>query len=519
MQIGTANSRRLVAAVDLLPLRPGGENGGIKPAIFALLRAARAEAQDKLVFVFLTNSASHRQVRDLAAPGDILICVLEDPAHPCSELNAGLANEFKIIPQPADLIRAIDVDVLYCPFGATTFHASGVPTVALIADLLHKDFPFTLTQQQIAERESYIQSTIRVATRLQCISRSGMERMIEHYGVPRSTLFYTYLPIHVRLDGPYAELGAPAEPASKRPFFFYPANLWLHKNHELLLLSFASYCHQAKGDEGWDLVLTFHEDERAAHLRALAQTLGISERVRFAGFVTEPELRRIWQTAGALVFVSLHEGFGIPLVEAMHYGVPIVSGNDFSLREVAGDACYRIDPRKPASITQALIEVSGNSELRAALIKRGRERLALFDLKIAASSLLEVFRDVTRKEFDFPRRSKHSREPSVTTPTPASAERWKIEMEFDRPAPSTKFLVYLDDMFFGSFKPAALGEKGFSFFCRPEGRTLALRAWPEKPSTVAVNGGPADVPVKRIIAKGSDGRRVLLYEKCKVQGA
>lgn len=518
MQIGMANSRRLVAAVDLLPLRPGGENGGIKPAIFALLRAARTEAQSKLVFVFLTNSASHRQVRELAAPGDILICALEDPAHPCSELDAGLANEFKIIPPPPDLVRSIDVDLLYCPFGATTFHAPGVPTIALIADLLHKDFPFTLTPPQIAERESYIQSTIRVATRLQCISRSGMERMIEHYRVPRATLFYTYLPIHIRLDQASAELDASAEPVSKRPFFFYPANLWLHKNHELLLLSFARYCHEAE-DEGWDLVLTFHEDDRAGHLRSLAHTLGISKRVRFAGFVTEPELRRIWQSAGALIFPSLHEGFGIPLLEAMHYGIPIISGSDFSLREVAGDACYRIDPRKPASVTQALFEVSGNSELRAALIKRGRERLALFDLKIAATSLLDAFRGVTQSEYDFPRKSKYSREPSLTAPTPASAERWKIELEFDQPAPSTKFSVYLDDMFFGSFKSAAFGEKGFSFFCRPEGRTLALRPFAEKTLRVATNGGLAEIPVKRIVAKGTDSRQVLLYEKCNRQSA
>jgi glycosyltransferase involved in cell wall biosynthesis len=518
MQIGMANSRRLVAAVDLLPLRPGGENGGIKPAIFALLRAARTEAQSKLVFVFLTNSASHRQVRELAAPGDILICALEDPAHPCSELDAGLANEFKIIPPPPDLVRSIDVDLLYCPFGATTFHAPGVPTIALIADLLHKDFPFTLTPPQIAERESYIQSTIRVATRLQCISRSGMERMIEHYRVPRATLFYTYLPIHIRLDQASAELDVPAEPASKRPFFFYPANLWLHKNHELLLLSFARYCHEAE-DEGWDLVLTFHEDDRAGHLRSLAHTLGISERVRFAGFVTEPELRRIWQSAGALVFPSLHEGFGIPLLEAMHYGVPIISGSDFSLREVAGDACYRIDPRKPASVTQALFEVSGNSELRAALIKRGRERLALFDLKIAATSLLDAFSDVTRNEYDFPRKSKYSREPSLTAPTPASAERWEIELDFDEPASSTKFSVYLNDMFFGSFKPAIFGEKGFSFFCRPEGRTLALRPFAEKTLRVATNGGLAEIPVKRIVAKGTDSRQVLLYEKRNRQSA
>jgi glycosyltransferase involved in cell wall biosynthesis len=511
MDKGTANLRRLVVAVDLLPLRPGGENGGLKPAIFALLRAVRAEANDKLVFAFLTNSASHHQVRDLADANDLLICVLEEAQQPFDELKAA-ANEYKVAPVPDDLIKALDVDLLYCPFGATTFHVPGIPTIALIADLLHKDYPFTLTEQQIAEREAYIQKTVRDATLLQSISRSGMERLTEHYRIPRERLFYTYLPIHARLDKARPQAAAPAKSLPPKPFFFYPANLWLHKNHEVLLLSYARYRHLA-GKESWDLVLTFHEEPRADYLRSLAGILGVFEHVHFLGFLSESDLRGVWQRAGALVFPSLHEGFGIPLLEAMHHGVPVITSDQFSLKEVAGDACYIIDPRKPGSLSEALRDVAQDRQLREKLIESGRERLQLFDVKIAARLLFDSFCSVTSKEDDFPRRPRYAHEPPIlTAPTPASNQRWEIEIHYRGVASQRKCLVYLNELPFASFSTRGPAEGNFSFVCRPEGRTLALRLAKDKNGKGATN--PDDgFSVKKILAREDQGGLILLYEE------
>lgn len=501
--------RRLVVAVDLTPLRPGGENGGIKPAIFALLRAVRGEANDKLVFVFLTNSASHTQVRNLAGPNDLLICVLEEAQQPFHDLNAG-TNEYKVAPFPPDLVKALEADLLYCPFGATTFHVQGIPTIALIADLLHRDYPFTLTEPQIAEREAYIQKTVGDATLLQSISRSGMERLTEHYRIPHERLFYTYLPIHARLDD--ARPAAAAKSLPERPFFFYPANLWLHKNHEVLLLSYARYRHLA-GKEAWDLVLTFHEDARTDYLRSLAGILGVSEHVHFLGFLSEPDLRGVWLRAGALVFPSLHEGFGIPLLEAMHHGVPVITSDQFSLKEVAGDACYVIDPRKPSSLSEAFRDVAKDQHLRERLIKSGRKRLELFDVRIAAKLLFDSITSVTSKEDDFPRKPRYALEPPMlTAPTPASNGRWEIEIHYRDVASRRKCLVYLNELPFASFSPRGRAEGNFSFVCRPEGRTLALRL------NKANNGKGETIPdqgfsVKKIVASEDRGGRILLYEE------
>jgi len=507
-------SRPIVVAVDLLPLIPGGENGGIKPAIFSLLRELAHQAGGGLIFVFLTKSTSHGEVRQIAGPNDILICALEDPLHAADAIEMAERAEFKLIPPPPELLRTIDVDLLYCPFGMTPFYVPGIPTIALIADVLHRDYPFSLTEQQISEREAYIQETIRVATKIQCISRSGVDRLVANYNnIEATKLFYTYLPIHLRLGGSSNGADEETKGPVSRPFFFYPANLWIHKNHEILLLSYAHYRERA-GGAAWDLLLTFHEEPKAAELRSLARTLGISEYVRFAGFVCEHELHNIWQTAGALVFPSLHEGFGIPLVEAMHYGVPIITNAEFSLKEIAGDACYLIDPRKPCSLANALLEISTNAELRGELVRRARERLVLFDLRIAARLLLDQFYSAIRTEEDFPRRpdAAAGQTAILTSATPASEERWQIEIACCRTGSHQKLSVYLDDFPYGTFHRADR-EDAFSFVCRPQGRILCVRRARSTTSNSAEQSDSSDHPVTRIVAHDLHGRRIVLYEK------
>jgi glycosyltransferase involved in cell wall biosynthesis len=497
---------RLVVAVDLLPLRPGGENGGLKPAIFSLLQAVRSQTADAVAFLFFTNSASHAQVRQLAGPDDILACILEDPLYPFVN-ETERPNEYKLFPAPPNVVQLLEADLLYCPFGATTLHVSGVPTIALIADFLHRDYPFTLSAEQIAEREAYIQKTLDDASLIQCISRAGMERARANYHVAPDRLFYTYLPIHARLDDA-ASVGDESRPKPSlpdSPFFFYPANLWLHKNHEVLLCGYARYLRLAKS-EPWDLVLTFHEDARAQYLRSIARTLGIEGHVHFLGFLPEHDLHRVWRRAGALVFPSLHEGFGIPLLEAMHYQVPIISGDRFSLKEVGGDAIYLIDAKKPASLSDALLEVSRRPELRAQLIERGQQRLRLFDINVAARTLLDAFRAATRRSDDFPRPPRYANAPElVMAPTPASTEPWTIEIQYEAEN-ATKCIVYLGNIPFASFASSNGARKRFSFVCRPEGRILGVRL-----GSNGQAGGDRQIVITKVVARHAPADEILLY--------
>ena len=181
---------------------------------------------------------------------------------------------------------------------------------------------------------------------------------------------------------------------SATPFFFYPANAWQHKNHEVLLLAYGMYRAgaQAAGQVPWPLVLTGHEDERWAQLHALAGTLDLlgEDAVRFVGYVPAADFGQLWETAGALVFPSLHEGFGIPLLEAMEHGVPVLCSREGSLPEVGADACYFVDARRPAALAEGMIRLAADASLRQSLVRAGRRRLEDFSQDREAGRLLDV---------------------------------------------------------------------------------------------------------------------------------
>ncbi len=126
-------------------------------------------------------------------------------------------------------------------------------------------------------------------------------------------------------------------------------------------------------------------------LRPLARRLGVAERVVFAGAVDDETLRVLYHAAVALVYPSLGEGFGLPIVEAMACGCPVVTSNISSMPEVAGAAALLVNPRDVAALTAALARVRDDSGLRADLVRRGHARAALFTWDAVARRTLDLY--------------------------------------------------------------------------------------------------------------------------------
>ena len=120
----------------------------------------------------------------------------------------------------------------------------------------------------------------------------------------------------------------------------------------------------------------------------LVAELGIDSHVRFMGYVSNEELAYLYAKATALVFPSLIEGFGMPVLEAMHAGLPVVTANTGSLAEVAGDAALLVDPRDPSDIAGALSSLAHDGALRDSLRARGYARAAQFSWEQSARKLL-----------------------------------------------------------------------------------------------------------------------------------
>jgi glycosyltransferase involved in cell wall biosynthesis len=494
--------------VDLSLLRPGGETGGAKPFIFEYLCWMARQEGDRLVFIFLTWSCSHHEVRALARPWDKLVCVRHTkPGPPVNIENWRMGESLRLNP-PIDLALEFKADLIYSPFGSPEFYCPGIPFLASIVDVLHRDYPMTLPQVEIVHRERLFQELACTADAFQCISDLTASRLRHHYSIPPSRIFRSYVAIHERLEG------RPMRPTAQagRPYFLYPANAWAHKNHQTLLVAYGLYRSQA-GDSQWDLVLTGHEDERMHDVLRTAKALGLENSVFYHGHLDDDEFGEVWQHAGALVFASLHEGFGIPLVEAMHYGVPILCSSECSLPEVAGDAALLVDTRNPAQLATAMLRMSQDNSLRHDLVGKGHARLAEFAIEKEGRSFLGHCRRLLSE----PRRVLSKgiypdgwTEPAAILGLPSWEERCRVQLTVaPMPAPR-RVRFYLGVIPLGGFSLVSEKEHHIEFVLYPCGRPLVLKV------ADATNLNPEDHRVHGILlaearVMSQDDQTVVLW--------
>ena len=156
-------------------------------------------------------------------------------------------------------------------------------------------------------------------------------------------------------------------------FFLYPANFWQHKNHHTLLTAFVA-ARKAGLPNDIKLVCTGAPGEGMNAVIAAAQSMGLGGVASFPGFVDDCEFVALMKSALGVVFPSLYEGFGMPIIEAMAVGCPVACSNCTSLPEVAGDAAILFDPHEPGEIAEAICRLESDQELRSMLVARGKKR-------------------------------------------------------------------------------------------------------------------------------------------------
>lgn len=392
-------STRRNVLVDLRGLETDGSNGGLQTYVSWLLPWLVRHHREKFAFLALARF----QNIEFAAS------ILGDEDAVWIESNSDVALQAPGSGQPAIAtgswsvefaISSLGIDTIYSPLGPLPCTPpDGVHSVALVADMLHAEMPMCLDHSIVQQRSRYITHIARHASLIQCISHSSESKFLQHFPSAAGRTFFSYLPVHKRFERVEPDHAVTLETSNARPYFLYPANFWPHKNHLGLIVGYHQYVRK-QGNTAWDLVLTGADYngglERA---RETAASLGLGDRIRFVGYVTDDALEAIWKKAGALVFPSLHEGFGIPLIEAMHHRIPILTAPSYSLIEIAGPAALYFNPMKPEQIASRMNELSTSPSLADQLRQRGVERLARF------SDMSEVTSVVTALMGERPKRS------------------------------------------------------------------------------------------------------------------
>ena len=163
------------------------------------------------------------------------------------------------------------------------------------------------------------------------------------------------------------------------------------KNLPGLLEAFAALTRQGRRIE---LVIAGEHGPSTASIIGRAAMLGLLERVRFPGFLPRRDLIALYRGAAAVVYPSWTEGFGLPVVEAMACGAPVVTSRAGSLPEVGGDACLYADPADAAAIAAEVGHLLDDAALAADLSRRGRERAQQFSWHETARRTLELYREI-----------------------------------------------------------------------------------------------------------------------------
>lgn len=179
-----------------------------------------------------------------------------------------------------------------------------------------------------------------------------------------------------------------------KPFLLYVGNAYPHKNLERLILAFGELV--TKYLLNYQLVIAGKKDDFHAALEEEVQKSGLHDRVIFTGFVEDAQLAGLYKAATAYVFPSLSEGFGLPGLEAMSYGLPVISSNATCLPEIYGDAAEYFNPKSIASIAKVISKVLSDKALQEKLSKKGYTQVKKYNWKKTANVTLGVYEKVLR---------------------------------------------------------------------------------------------------------------------------
>lgn len=367
---------------DVTPL--AGHRTGVGNYTEAVLRQMTSHASD---FEFRCLSTGRHRVNLAAYPGVTLHRHVPLPTRVMYKL-------WDLTGQPrADrLLSGVDV------FHATNYFLPPVAAaraVLSIYDLAFLKHPEWCSPRIVGPFSRGVRRFAHRADAIVACSEATRADIVTLLGIPPERVRVVYGAVNDAAPAP-----PPAEAARlletrynlRGPFVLFVSTLEPRKNIEGLLRAFA----QAASRIPHQLLLVGATGWGMEALPQFLASLGLGDRVRQLGYVADPaHLPAFYAAADAFFFPSHYEGFGLPVLEAMTHGCPVITSRTSSLPEVAGDAARYVDPNNVEAMAEALCEVALDETLRAAMRERGLEQSRKFSWATAATQTLDLYRSLT----------------------------------------------------------------------------------------------------------------------------
>ncbi len=370
-----------------------GVVGGVERGVVEITRHLTSWSHEVLILCKANRLEEAERLFETTDGVDVL--PLPVRTHAMSVRN--VLMDSRVIP---DIAAEKGADLIHFPYNWSFPLRKSVPTVLTVHDVI----PFTFREAMGWFTNHFLYKPgIRLACRLNdliaTVSEFSKRDIAEKVGVPREKI--RVIPNGLREPTPPDEAldrALDARWGLEEGFILNVGGIHERKNIPRLVRAFARLVRQHRYPG--NLVITGSVSGAPYQIRmkrvcdAAVTAEGVEDRVVFTGFIPDAELDSLLRRADLLIYPSLYEGFGIPILEAMQVGTPVVTSNVTAMPEVAGGAALLIDPYSVDEMVEAMRRLLEDDALRRDLIRRGRERASLFSWERTARRYLELYREV-----------------------------------------------------------------------------------------------------------------------------
>lgn len=274
------------------------------------------------------------------------------------------------------------LDVFFSPTHYLPFY-TGCPSVVSILDLSYVHFPQLFKKKDLVKLKFWGGYSVRKASKILTISQSSKNDIINFYKVPESKIEVVYPGIKEMVNK--SNTGIKSKYKISGEYILFVGTLQPRKNVTRLIEAFSEIKNKeieliVIGKKGW----MFEE------ILSAPEKFGVSSRVRFLNSVPDKDLPGFYAGASCFVLPSLYEGFGLPVLEAMQNGCPVIVSKVSSLPEAGGDAALYVNPMDSSDIAEKIDKLLSDDKLRAEMIKKGFDQVKKFSWEKSARETLKV---------------------------------------------------------------------------------------------------------------------------------
>jgi glycosyltransferase involved in cell wall biosynthesis len=294
------------------------------------------------------------------------------------------------LPLPVQLLTG-SLDLFHSPDFVLPPVSGGIPTIVTVHDLSFLHYPDTFPPKLVDYLQRVVPWSIGRSTHVLADSVATRDDLVNLWHVPENKISVLYCGVHEQFqpitDSEKITTVRAKYNLGESPYILSVGTVQPRKNYKMLIQAFKPVAEKMPhhliigGGKGWLYDGMLAEIER----------LGLNGRVHFIGFVDDEDLPTLYSAAALFVLPSLYEGFGIPLLEAMACGVPIISSNASSLPEVVGETAVLLSPLRPNAWTAAMLQLLNSANQRSKLVAGGFRQVQQFTWDQAARQLLNLY--------------------------------------------------------------------------------------------------------------------------------